>query len=125
MKSKINQLLAIEFPLLASSRDTIRSKSRTGKYSRQLRSAWTDAWEADGAPWPLPMRRQARVTGRALRKVTQRAESGHEGALLLATYWVGQGVGLMTDSLSTKAVVYDFIEDYLAAVDRMNQITQG
>jgi len=125
MKSKINQLLAIEFPLLASSRDTIRSKSRTGKYSRQLRSAWTDAWEADGAPWPLPMPRQSSVTERALSKVTQLAESGHEGARLLATYWVGQGVGLMTDSLSTKAVVYDFIEDYLAAVDRMNQITQG
>ena len=33
--------------LAASSRDTVRSKSRTGKPSRQLRSPWTDAWEAE------------------------------------------------------------------------------
>ena len=39
--------------LAASSRDTVRSKSRTGKPSRQLRSPWTDAWEAEGAPKPL------------------------------------------------------------------------
>ena len=41
--------------LHASSRDTVRSKARTGKYSRQLRSVWTDAWEAEGSPTPLPM----------------------------------------------------------------------
>lgn len=110
--------------LRASSRDTVRSKSRTGKYSRQLRSAWTDAWEASDAPQPLPMPRQSSVTERALAKVAKLAESGHEGARLLATYWVGQGVGMMTENLSTKAVVYDFMEDYLRAVDRINQMTQ-
>ena len=41
--------------LAASSRDTVRSRSRTGKPSRQLRSPWTDAWETDDAPSPLPM----------------------------------------------------------------------
>ncbi len=30
--------------LSASSRQTVRSRSRTGKYTRQLRSPWTDAW---------------------------------------------------------------------------------
>src|SRR3546814_9792388 len=34
--------------LAASARDTVRLKSRTGKPSRQLRSPWTDAWEAEG-----------------------------------------------------------------------------
>ncbi|MCO5120578.1 MAG: nitronate monooxygenase [Burkholderiaceae bacterium] len=34
--------------LSARSSDTVRSRSRTGKFSRQLRSAWTDAWEAGG-----------------------------------------------------------------------------
>jgi NAD(P)H-dependent flavin oxidoreductase YrpB (nitropropane dioxygenase family) len=34
--------------LAAGSRQTVRSKSRTGKYTRQLRSAWTDAWQAPG-----------------------------------------------------------------------------
>ncbi|MCG8444014.1 MAG: nitronate monooxygenase, partial [Caulobacterales bacterium] len=41
--------------LAASSRDTVRSRSRTGKPSRQLQSPWTTAWEGDGAPTPLPM----------------------------------------------------------------------
>ena len=36
--------------LQASSRQTVRSKARTGKYSRQLRSPWTDAWELEDAP---------------------------------------------------------------------------
>ena len=39
----------------ATSSQTVRSKSRTGKHSRQLQSAWTDAWESKDAPEPLPM----------------------------------------------------------------------
>ena len=31
--------------IAARSRDTVRSRCRTGKPSRQLRSAWSDAWE--------------------------------------------------------------------------------
>src|SRR6202020_1069679 len=31
--------------IAASSRDAIRSKGRTGKPARQLRSVWTDAWD--------------------------------------------------------------------------------
>ena len=40
----------------ASSRDTIRSKHRTGKYSRQLRSGWHTMWEEAGLPaLPMPL----------------------------------------------------------------------
>src|SRR2546430_13292533 len=31
--------------IAASSRDAVRSKGRTGKPARQLRSGWTDAWD--------------------------------------------------------------------------------
>src|SRR5207247_3518775 len=41
--------------LAATSRDTVRSRSLTGKPARMLRSAWTDEWERDDAPDPLPM----------------------------------------------------------------------
>src|SRR5271170_2910567 len=41
--------------IAARSRDTVRSKCRTGKYSRQLKSAWTEAWEGADSPGPLPM----------------------------------------------------------------------
>ena len=40
--------------IAASSADTVRSKSRTGKYSRQLRSPWTDEWENSDQVQPLP-----------------------------------------------------------------------
>ncbi len=40
----------------ASSRDAVRVKTRTGKPARQLRSAWTEAWErGPGSPGALPM----------------------------------------------------------------------
>ena len=41
--------------LKATSRDTVRSRSFTGKPCRMLRNDWTDAWEADDTPDPLPM----------------------------------------------------------------------
>ncbi|MEH6403586.1 MAG: nitronate monooxygenase [Sneathiella sp.] len=109
--------------IAATSRDTIRSKSRTGKYSRQLRSAWTDAWESDDAPEPLPMPHQFGLAERALRKVHKLADGGHEGAKQLSTYWVGQGIGLMNGTQSTKSVVYEFMEDFAAASDRLNNFT--
>jgi NAD(P)H-dependent flavin oxidoreductase YrpB (nitropropane dioxygenase family) len=105
--------------LSASSNQTVRSKSRTGKYSRQVRSPWTDAWELEDAPETLPMPLQSLVSEPALGKVIKMAESGHQGAKQLATFWVGQGVGLMTQSLSSKQVVYDFMEDFLEANERL------
>ena len=103
----------------ASSRQTVRSRSRTGKYSRQLRSAWTDAWEAPGSPDPLPMPLQSLVSEPALAQIGKLAESGHEGAGRLATYWVGQGVGLMNEVRSVRNVVYDFKKDFAAGYARM------
>ena len=86
--------------LAANSRQTVRSKSRTGKYTRQLRSPWTDAWQAPDAPEPLPMPLQSLVSVPALAKIDKLAEAGDPGAKRLATYWVGQGVGLMNSPQS-------------------------
>ncbi len=105
--------------LAASSRDTVRAKSRTGKPSRQLRSGWTVAWEAPDAPEPLPMPLQSLVSEPALGKVDKLAEGGHAGARELATYWVGQGVGLMNEARPVRAVMQDFREDFLAAYERL------
>ena len=105
--------------LRASSRETVRSRSRNGKHSRQLRSPWTDAWESNTAPEPLSMPLQSQVTENPLAKVTKLAEIGHEGARQLSTSWVGQGVGLMSSTQSAKAIVYDFMQDYLVASERL------
>ena len=104
--------------LAASSRDTVRSKSRTGKNSRQLRSPWTDAWENKG-PEPLPMPLQSLVSEPALKKIDKLSQSGHEGAKELATYWFGQGVGLMNQSMSSGAVVQNFKEEFIEAYERL------
>jgi NAD(P)H-dependent flavin oxidoreductase YrpB (nitropropane dioxygenase family) len=106
--------------LAATSRDTVRSRSRTGKYTRQLRSPWTDAWHAEGAPDPLPMPLQGLVSRHALARVDKLAEAGHPGAKALATYYVGQAVGLMNVEQSTRSVVYDFMRDYAEAVERLS-----
>ena len=42
--------------LAATSADTLRSRSKTGKPARQLRSAWTDEWADPANPDPLACR---------------------------------------------------------------------
>ena len=105
--------------LAAAATDTIRSKSRTGKFCRQLRSDWTDAWEREGAPKPLPMPLQSVISDTAMSKVLKLANSGHPGAQQLASYFVGQGVGMMNVAMSSRDTVAAFIEGYLEATERL------
>ena len=109
----------------ANSSQTVRSRSRTGKHSRQLVSPWTEAWESDAAPEPLPMPLQPMVAEPALQKVAKLAEGGHDGARDLSTYWVGQGVGLMNASISASDVVQEFKEDFIGAYERLNNFVEG
>ena len=111
--------------LRASSRDTVRSRSRTGKHSRQLRSPWTQAWELAEAPEPLPMPLQSLISEPPLARVDKLAQSGHPGARDLATYWVGQGVGLMNEAKSVRAVMREFQEDFLRAYERLGMLLEG
>ena len=104
--------------LSATSSDTVRSRSRTGKPSRQLRSPWTDAWE-QGGQVPLPMPLQSLLVEPALLRIDKLAQSGHVGARDLATYWVGQGVGLMNQEQTAAAVVQEFKADFLDACERL------
>jgi NAD(P)H-dependent flavin oxidoreductase YrpB (nitropropane dioxygenase family) len=104
----------------ARSRDTVRSKGRTGKYSRQLVSAWTDAWEGPDSPGALPMPMQSLIAEPAIHKATKSAEGGNAAARPLVTYFVGQGVGLVDNIVSARSVVQDFMSDYAEAVERLN-----
>jgi NAD(P)H-dependent flavin oxidoreductase YrpB (nitropropane dioxygenase family) len=106
--------------LQASARDTVRSRSRTGKPTRQLKSPWTAAWSAPGMPEPLEMPLQGMISRPALAKVDKLAESGHAGAKELATYYVGQAVGLMKHELRARDVVYEFKKDFAEAVERLS-----
>lgn len=94
--------------LAATSRDTVRSPLRTGKPSRQLRSAWHEAWEAQGSPGALPMPLMGALAKPAFELIDRAAERGEAGARDLVSYWVGQGVGLVHDIRSATTVVQDF-----------------
>ncbi|MCG8443598.1 MAG: hypothetical protein MI723_17480, partial [Caulobacterales bacterium] len=77
--------------------------------------------ETEGAPKPLPMPLQSLVSEPALTKVDKLSQGGHEGAKALATYWVGQGVGLMNQTMSAGQVVQEFKEDFLRAYERLSE----
>jgi len=119
IESEVDPIIK-EKMVAANSSQTVRSRSRTGKHSRQLVTPWTDAWESDKAPEPLPMPLQPMVAEPALQKVNKLAAGGHDGAKDLATYWVGQGVGLMNQSISASDVVQEFKEDFISAYERLN-----
>ena len=107
--------------LAASSRDTIRSTGRTGKPARQLVSDWTDAWQPnEGGHKTLPLPLQSMLAEPVIRRVDVLAAQGHPGAQALATYFVGQGVGLMNKVKPAREVVREFIEDYLTATERLS-----
>jgi NAD(P)H-dependent flavin oxidoreductase YrpB (nitropropane dioxygenase family) len=108
--------------IAATSRDTIRSRSRTGKPSRQLKSGWTAAWESDKSPGALPMPLQSLLSEPVLRRVDVLAEQGNRGARELATYWVGQGVGLMNKATTVRDVIYDMSQEFAEAAEHLASV---
>jgi NAD(P)H-dependent flavin oxidoreductase YrpB (nitropropane dioxygenase family) len=109
----------------ASSRDAVRVKTRTGKPARQLRSAWTEAWErAPNSPGALPMPLMSLVSENALRSAQRAAEGGNSKARDLVTYFVGQGVGLIDSVRGAGQVVQDFKQEFLEAVEHMNGLLE-
>jgi len=106
--------------LAARSRDTLRSRAMTGKTARQLKSAWNEAWEGPESPGALPMPFQHLLTNRALQLAEKAVDGGNEAARALLTEGVGQGIGLVTSAKSARAVVQEFMEDFVDALDRMH-----
>jgi NAD(P)H-dependent flavin oxidoreductase YrpB (nitropropane dioxygenase family) len=101
--------------LAATSADTIRSRSRTGKPARQLRSAWTDEWEDPETPAPLGMPMQPVLVDAALQRIDRAAHRKGSGAEQLANYFVGQIVGTMNQSKPAAQVVYEMIDEFIEA----------
>jgi NAD(P)H-dependent flavin oxidoreductase YrpB (nitropropane dioxygenase family) len=109
--------------IAASSRDAVRSRGRTGKPARQLRSVWTDAWDRDpDSPGALPMPLQSIISRDAFASIDRAAAAGNARARDLVSYFVGQGVGLIDSVKSATAVVQEFKEDFAEAVEHMNAL---
>ncbi|GLZ10239.1 putative monooxygenase [Actinomadura sp. NBRC 104425] len=105
--------------LAATSRDTVRSRSWTGKPARMLKTAWTEAWESEKSPGPLPMPMQFMLISDALRRINRSGDGE------LATFPVGQIVGSMNQVKPAAQVVYELMEEYIEAIERLNTLTNA
>lgn len=101
--------------LAATSADTVRSRSLTGKPARMLRSAWTDEWDRPDTPDPLGMPLQPILTGAAQLRISRSAHVEGSGAEKLANYFVGQIVGDMNRPKKAAQVVYDMVDEFIEA----------
>ncbi len=108
----------METYLKATSRDTVRSRSFTGKPCRLLKNDWTDAWEAEGNPKPLGMPLQMMV---AIECVS-RGHAYPEQAVDVNFNPAGQVIGLAKSVRRTKDVVLGMVEEYIEAVERVQLV---
>ena len=104
--------------LTATSRDTIRSRSLTGKPARMLRSSWTDEWEGADSPGALPMPLQSALVAEAQLRINRAASTDGSGAQKLANYFVGQVVGQLDRIRPARQVVLDMMTEYAEVAQR-------
>ncbi|MHB8263000.1 MAG: NAD(P)H-dependent flavin oxidoreductase [Acidimicrobiales bacterium] len=104
--------------LAATSYDTVRSRSLTGKPARQLKSAWNQSWDSAGSPGPLGMPLQTMLVSEAQLRITRSAATS-AGARDLITYFVGQVVGQLNQVKPARRVLLDMVEEYADALQRM------
>jgi len=102
----------------ATSRDTVRSRSFTGKPCRMLKNDWTEAWEAPGNPEPLGMPLQYMVSGMAVKATHKYPDQTVD----VAFNPVGQVVGQLTKVDRTSTVIERWVEEYLEATTRLDEL---
>ena len=102
----------------ATSKDTVRSRSVTGKPCRMLKNEWTEAWEKADAPGYLPMPLQGMVTMEMITRTHRYADKAQK----VAFNPVGQVVGMMNETRSVRQTIQGLVEEYLGAVDRLQRL---
>ncbi|HTL87442.1 MAG TPA: nitronate monooxygenase family protein [Acidimicrobiia bacterium] len=102
----------------ATSRDTVRSRSFTGKPCRMLKNDWTDAWETPGNPEPLGMPLQYMVSGMAVAATHRWPDQTVD----VAFNPVGQVVGQFEKVEKSAAVIERWVNEYIDATERIDAI---
>jgi NAD(P)H-dependent flavin oxidoreductase YrpB (nitropropane dioxygenase family) len=108
LKTEVCGRFGIEFPLFAfsHSRDVVAAVTNAGGFGVLGAVAYSpDRLEED-----------------AMAPIGKAAEAGNEGARQLANYFVGQVVGQMNTVKPARQVVYDTIEEFADALERLNRI---
>jgi NAD(P)H-dependent flavin oxidoreductase YrpB (nitropropane dioxygenase family) len=99
----------------ATSRDTVRSRSFTGKPARMLKNDWTEAWENPENPKPLGMPLQYMVSGMAVAATNRYPDQSVD----VAFNPVGQVVGSFKKVEKTAAVIDRWVNEYLEATQTL------
>jgi NAD(P)H-dependent flavin oxidoreductase YrpB (nitropropane dioxygenase family) len=111
----------MESYLAATSRDTVRSRSFTGKPCRMLRNDWTEAWEGPDSPGTLGMPLQFMVTAEAVARGHRYADKAKE----VMFNPIGQIVGKLNSVRPVREVILTLVEEYLEAVERLQRVTES
>jgi NAD(P)H-dependent flavin oxidoreductase YrpB (nitropropane dioxygenase family) len=105
-----------EAMLAATSSDTVRRKIYTGKPARLLKSRWTEAWDAEGAPEPLPMPLQNILVSEAHQRMN---EAKDPTAVAMP---VGQIVGRMNEIRPVADIMAELVSGFEDATKRLDGI---
>ena len=105
----------------ATSRDTVRSRSFTGKPCRMLKNDWTDAWQTEGNPEPLGMPLQYMVSGIAV-SATHRWP---DQTVDVAFNPVGQVVGQFEKVEKTATVMARWVDEYIEATGQLDSFNEA
>jgi NAD(P)H-dependent flavin oxidoreductase YrpB (nitropropane dioxygenase family) len=102
--------------LAASSSDTVRTRIYTGKPARLLKSRWTDAWEGEDAPEPLPMPLQNILVAEA----HQRINASDDPSVVAMP--AGQIVGRMDRVRPVADLMAELVTDCEKTVERLHSL---
>ena len=110
--------MAMEKLLEAGARDTVRSRSWTGKPARMLRTEWTEAWEREDSPGTLPMPLQFMLINDAMRRINK------FNVKELTTMPVGQIVGRMNNVRPVRDVMFDLVDEFVEASQKLEKLVE-
>ncbi|MEZ0357016.1 NAD(P)H-dependent flavin oxidoreductase [Mycobacterium sp. SA01] len=102
--------------LAATSSDTVRRRIYTGKPARLLKSRWTEAWDAEGAPEPLPMPLQNILVSEAHQRMSASADPS------TVAMPVGQIVGRMNEIRPVADIIAELVTGFEAATRKLDAI---
>ena len=97
----------------ATSSDTVRTRVYTGKPARLLKTKWTEAWNEEGAPAPLPMPLQNLLVAEAHNRISAASDPD------VISMPIGQIVGRMNEVRPVAEVIAALVAEYEDAVDRL------
>ena len=114
-----SELTPFEKEVLFAARpeDAVRSKVRTGKTVRMVRSRMSDAWEQPGAPAYLPTPLQGILYNEAHARVVRAQRKD------LYSFPAGQSVGALTGETTVREVMMRMQTEYLDAMERLSRFS--